>query len=390
MHIVADENIPYVQDAFGTLGTVRLMAGRSMQPADVRDADVLLVRSVTPVDAALLADSRVRFVGSATIGTDHVDREYLAAHGIGFAHAPGSNADSVVEYVLAALLELAVRMNETLIGQTVGLVGCGNIGGRLARRLPALGLRVLKNDPPLAEAAERAGQSHDYLPLETLLAQADILTCHVPLTHEGLHATHHLIGAGPLQRAKSNAWLLNTSRGPVVANVPLREALKANRLGAAVLDVWEGEPTPDPELVRQVDLATPHIAGYSFDGKVAGTAMLYEAVTDYFGLAPRWDAEVVLAPSPDDDDVQLAPPAVAGPQERWLHDLVRQMYDISADDGRLRKGLGGARIDWGAHFAALRKHYPRRRAFDRHTLPADAVPDAYRRAVEESLRVRLV
>lgn len=385
LRVLADENIPFARDAFGTLGAVQLMAGRSIRAADVREADVLLVRSVTQVDAALLADSSVQFVGSATIGTDHVDQDYLAERSIGFAHAPGSNADSVVEYVIAALLELAVRKDETLVGQTVGVVGCGNIGGRLAQRLPPLGLRVLKNDPPLEEAA---GPGHDYVSLETLLAQADVVTCHVPLTYEGQYATHHLIGAGHLRQMKSNAWLLNTSRGPVVANAALREALAENRLGAAVLDVWEDEPTPDPGLVHQVDLATPHIAGYSFDGKVAGTVMLYEAVTDYFDLASAWDAEAVLAPSPD-DQVQLDPPAVAGPQERWLHDLVCQMYNIRADDGRLRGGLKRSGDEWGNHFTALRKHYPRRRAFDRHTLPAGAVPDAYHRAVE-GLRVRLV
>jgi erythronate-4-phosphate dehydrogenase len=388
MHILADENIPFVQEAFGTLGRVQQQSGRAIHSADVRDADVLLVRSVTRVDADLLAGSRVRFVGSATIGTDHVDRAYLAERGIGFAHAPGSNADSVVEYVLAALLELAVRMEEPLMGRAVGIVGCGNIGGRLAERLPAFGVRVLKNDPPLAEAAEQAGRTHDYRSLDEVLAQADVMTCHVPLTQEGPHATRHLIDTAQLRRMKSSVWLLNTARGPVVANGALRDALAANRLGAAVLDVWEDEPTPDPDLVHQVDLATPHIAGYSFDGKVAGTVMLYRAATEYFDLAPTWEAEAVLTPSAR-DDVALTPPSVSGPREHWLHALVRQMYDVSADDGRLRAGLAHPLASWGDHFATLRKHYPRRRAFGRYWLPADVVPEAYRHAVEAGLRVRL-
>ena len=202
LRILADENIPRAEAAFGTLGAVRMRPGRAIGPADVRETDVLLVRSVTPVNADLLDGSAVRFVGSATIGTDHIDRDYLREQGIAFAHAPASNADSVADYVIAALIRLAIRQRTALRGKTIGIVGCGNIGSRLAERLSALGLRVLQNDPPRAEEADAAGEAHDFVSLDTVLAEAGIITLHVPLTEEGRSSD-----APPVRRtdAPSNA-----------------------------------------------------------------------------------------------------------------------------------------------------------------------------------------
>ena len=226
MRIVVDENIPYAVEAFGALGSVRCFAGRDLSADAVRDADVLLVRSVTRVDADLLRGSQVRFVGSATIGTDHIDLDYLRSQGIGFAHAPGSNADSVVEYIMAALLGLAAARGEGLRGKVIGIIGCGNIGGRLAVRLPALGLRVLKNDPPLAARAEADGKPHDFVSLDAVLKKSDIITLHVPLTKQGRHATHHLINDTTLCSLNPASWLLNSSRGAVVSNEALKGALR--------------------------------------------------------------------------------------------------------------------------------------------------------------------
>ncbi|ARA93502.1 erythronate-4-phosphate dehydrogenase [Rhodothermaceae bacterium RA] len=389
MQILADENIPFVQEAFGTLGTVRTRPGRQITRADLASTDVLLVRSVTPVNAALLEGTPVRFVGSATIGTDHVDLDYLAQRGIAFAHAPGSNAESVVEYVLAALYVLARRHDRPLRGQTVGIVGCGNIGGRLAQRLPALGAAVLCCDPPRAEQAEREGRPHAYRPLAEVLAAADVVTVHVPFTRTGPHPTYHLLNAETLRQMPAQAWLLNTSRGAVVDNPALRAAREAGHLGGVVLDVWEGEPEPDVALLRRVDLATPHIAGYSYDGKVAGTRMLYDAVTAHFGLEASWTAEAELAAGPE-DRLALTPPATDRPEAEWMHALIRQMYDIEADDARMRRLAELPAVERAATFTALRKHYPRRRTFALHTLPGAAVPPAYRTAVAEGLRVRLV
>lgn len=358
-----------------------------MRPDVVVNADVLLVRSVTDVGAPLLEDSSVRFVGSATIGTDHVDQTYLAEHGISFAHAPASNADSVADYVVAALLLLARRRGEPLHEKTVGIVGCGNIGGRLAERLPAFGCTVLRNDPPRAEETEAEGRTHDFLDLDTVLDRADVLTCHVPLVTTGAHPTPHLIDEEALDRLGSDAWVLNTSRGAVVDNAALLDALAAGTVGAAVLDVWEDEPTPNEALIRAVDVATPHIAGYAYDGKVRGTTMLYEALCEHLGVAPEWSSDTVLRPvSPDALRCQAPDPRLS--RTDWLDHLARQAYDVLADDARMRGLLDLPPAERGDGFRELRATYPRRREMQTQRISATGVPPAYRSVVEEGLTMQ--
>ncbi len=304
-----------------------LIPGRQIAAAAVREADALLVRSVTPVNEALLAGSAVKFVATATIGTDHVDERYLALRGIGFASAAGSNANSVAEYVVAALLELAHRGKYRLRDKTLGVVGVGNVGSKVVRYAQALGMRVLRNDPPLGI-------------LEPAL-EADIVTAHVPLLETTRHMFHH----DNLERFT----LLNTSRGPVVDNKALLKAIDGDRIPAAVLDVWEGEPNISPELLDIVDLGTPHIAGYSFDGKVAGTRMIYEALCRRFQLPATWQPslpsgiqiEMSISSGEDDEDV--------------LRKLIRRNYDIVADDASLRRDVRA--------FDRLRAEYPVRREF---------------------------
>ncbi len=384
LHLVVDANIPCAREAFAGFGQVTLLPGEEITPAALAGTDVLLVRSVTRVDEALLGNSPVRFVGSATIGTDHVDRAYLDEAGIPFAHAPGSNAQSVVEYVLAALLAMSVRRGAVLREETVGVVGCGHVGGALASRLEALGVRVLRNDPPRAATAEAAGRPHDFVPLATVLAAADVVTLHPPLTRTGPHPTHHLVGASELAAMRPGALLVNASRGAVVDNAALRDALEAGRIGGAVLDVWEREPTPDPGLLRLAAVATPHIAGYSLDGKVAGTAMLHDALAAWLGAPVTWDAERVLA----DEAASLpplAPPDPALPEAAYLDALARQAYDLRADDARMRALLDLPASEHGAAFHRLRRTYPRRFGWARHRIAAEAVPPQFRTAVAEGL-----
>lgn len=375
-----------MESAFGGLGEITRYPGREIGPEEVRTADVLLVRSVTSVGEELLRNSAVQFVGSATIGTDHVDDAYLNEAGIAFAHAPASNADSVADYVVAALLRLAQRRGVSLEGRTVGIVGCGNIGGRLARRLPALGLTVLQNDPPRAEAADGP---HDFVSLDTVLDRADMVTCHVPITMEGPHATYHLIGEEELRRLGTDAWVVNTSRGRVVDNEALLAALRDEQIGGAVLDVWEGEPRPTPALVEAVDIATPHIAGYAYDGKVRGTTMLYEALCDYLDVEQTWDADAVLAPeSPDALHCQAPDPRL--PRTDWLDHLARQAYDLQADDARMREYLETPSEERGDYFRHLRATYPTRREMQIQTVPGPGVPPAYRTAVTDGLTLQCV
>ncbi len=386
LRLVADANIPHAEAAFAAFGAVTTHPGRALTPDVVRTADVLLVRSVTRVDAALLDGSRVRFVGSATAGTDHVDRAYLRRRGIAFAHAPGANATSVADYVVAALLALRQRTRTPLAGRTAGVVGCGAVGGRVARRLEALGLAVLRVDPPRAEAAEAAGRAHPFRLLADVLPRADVLTLHTPLTTGGPHPTHRLIGAAELAALPPGAWLLNTARGPVVDPEALRAALEAGALAAAALDVWDAEPTPDPALLRRVTLATPHVAGYAHDGKVRGTARLVHALADLLDAAPAWSMADALPPAP----APLAVPDPHLPPGDYLDALARQAYAVRADDCRLRASLDEPPAARAAFFAELRRTYPLRREMQAHRLaPPSLVPAAHHRAVADALTIRM-
>lgn len=354
MNIVADENIPAVTEAFRSLGEVRLVPGRGLAAAQVAAADVLLVRSVSRVDEKLLAGSRVRFVGSATIGFDHVDRDYLRARGIGFATAPGSNATSAAEYVVSALLVLAERNGFALAGRTVGIVGCGNVGSRVQARLTALGMRCLVNDPP----RQAAGTPGNYVDFATAL-QADIVTVHVPYTLAGTHATHHLFDAQAIGQLRPGAIFLNTSRGAVADNGALLAALQQRDDLSVVLDVWEGEPSISMPLLQRVALGTPHIAGYSLDGKLRGTDMIYRAACEFLGVDASWDVRSALPAAlavnlPMDEGMSL---------EAVVHAAVLGCYDIREDDARLRGTLTLDDAARPGYFDRLRKQYPVRREF---------------------------
>ena len=338
--IVADTNIPYVREAFAELGEITRVAGRQLTAAHVRDADVLLVRSVTPVNAALLDGSSVKFVATATIGFDHVDTAYLAARGIGFATAAGSNANSVAEYISAALLELAHRKNFRLRDKTLGVVGVGNVGRQVVRYARALGLRVLPHDPP----RQRAESLPDFVSLEQICAAADIITFHVPLTKTGPDATVKLLDPGQLVR---QPILINSARGAVLDNAALLTA----KLAGLVLDVWENEPHIRPDLLDHVDLGTPHIAGHSFDGKVNGTRMIYEATCRHLGLPPTWQPILPAPPVPR----LVVTIGATEEEEDVLRRIIRKVYSITADDARLRAGF--------QEFEKLRIEYPVRREF---------------------------
>lgn len=357
MIIVADENIPYVREAFGAIGEVRTIAGRVINRDAVRDADLLLVRSITRVDSALLDGSKVRFVATATIGEDHIDRAFLDERSIGFASAPGSNADSVAEYVVAALLRVSLHTGRPLRGATLGIVGVGNVGGRVRRAAEALGMTCILNDPPL----QRKTGSQAYRPLEDALA-CDYVTLHVPLNRQGRDATYHLLDRARLDALRPGATLINTSRGPVIDNVALEAALASDRLGPCVLDVWEGEPRLRPGLLERVLIGTPHIAGYSFDGKVNGTRQIHEAACTFLGRPAAWDPKPLL-PKPEVEAIDLAGIAETDRIEAILSAVVEPIYDIRADDAALRKVLQTPEAEQGPYFDRLRKEYPRRREF---------------------------
>ncbi|HGY5244686.1 TPA: 4-phosphoerythronate dehydrogenase [Aeromonas salmonicida subsp. pectinolytica] len=351
MKIVVDENMPHALELFAEFGEVIPLPGRQMQAADLQDADVLLVRSVTRVDAALLATSpRLGFVGTATIGTDHVDKALLAARNIPFFSAPGCNKYSVGDYVLSALLVLAERHELNLREMSLAVIGAGNTGECVARKAESLGMRVLRCDPPRARAAGQAGETGAFVDYQTALG-ADIVSFHVPITREGPDATFHLLDEQVITARPAGQILVNASRGEVWDNQALlvrQQGLEPLRL---VMDVWEGEPEPLHALVPHTEIATPHIAGYSLEGKARGTWMLYQALCQQLGRAARQDLQSLL-PAPEVRALTPGQPA----DQALIKQLVHLIYDVRRDDARFRN-----RIELPGSFDEQRKHYPERR-----------------------------
>jgi erythronate-4-phosphate dehydrogenase len=363
MRIIADAKIPHAVAEFTQFGDVLVLPTKAITREAIRDADAILIRSETKVTASLLEGTRVRFVGTATIGTDHVDLEYLQRHNIAFASCPGSNANSVAEYVLAALLELGAMFDVSLRGKTLGIVGHGNTGSRTARKAEALGMRVLLNDPPLA----RTTGDPKYLSLDALM-EADIISLHVPLTRTGEDATYHLFDERRLSAMKRGATLINTSRGAVVESESLKRLLKAGHLHACVLDVWENEPMIDCELLELTTIGTPHIAGYSHDGKLNATRMLQEALSKFCGVP--FDASAQRQP---DAKNRIVLPAGEPDAEKLLRHAVRACYDIRKDDQELRKMLTLPADERDDYFRHLRASYPVRREFHNFVLDGQAL-----------------
>lgn len=351
MHIVADENIPLLDEFFAGFGSIRRLPGRAITAADVRGADLLLVRSVTRVDRALLEGSAVRFVGTCTIGTDHLDLDYFAEAGIAWSSAPGCNARGVVDYVLGSVLCLAEREGVDPAARVYGVVGAGQVGARLVELLRGLGWQVRVCDPP-----RQAAEGGDFVDLQRIVAECDVISLHTPLDA----GTRHLFDAARLAALKPGAWLINASRGAVVDNAALRALLPQRTDLKAVLDVWEGEPQADVELAALCQLATPHIAGYSLDGKLRGTAQIYQACCRALGVPEQVRLDELL-PTPWLSEVTLDSSA----EPAWaLASLCRAVYDPRRDDADFRRSLLGDAEARRAGFDRLRKHYPMRREID--------------------------
>ena len=360
MKIVADGQIPRVGQAFSCIGDVILADGFEIGPRDILDADILVVRTVTRVDAGLLSGSRVRFVASATSGTDHVDLDFLQRTGIGFAYAPGCNARSVVEYVLSSLAMLAVQHGFRLRDKTAGIIGCGAIGSRLLKALGRIGVNCLVNDPPLRDSTGDV----IYRDLDDVLGAADIISLHVPLTASGRYPTRHLVNEKFLSRMRPGAILINTSRGGVVDEKSLNCFLDGENGLTVVADVWENEPDIDAGLLAVVAVGTPHIAGYSTDGRLRATETVYRETCRFFDIAPAWsdpggiydmgrNSFRIADEVSDDDAVLLA---------------ILSHYDVRSDGAALRRLIEISRDQARRYFNELRQNYPLRREFPATTI----------------------
>jgi erythronate-4-phosphate dehydrogenase len=370
---VCAASVLHGREAFAGLGEVVVRPDRAISAADLRDADALVVRSKTRVDAALVGGSRLAFVGTATAGYDHLDVRALADRGIAWCAAAGCNANSVSEYVASALLHLSARHAWPLAGRSIAVVGVGQVGRRVVAKARALGLRPLLNDPPRQQAEGGA----DWRALDEILPEADVVTLHVPLVDDGPWPTRGLADGRFFERMKPGAWFINASRGEVVDEEDLRLALDGGQVARAVLDVWAREPEIDPALLARVDLGTPHIAGYSYDGKLRGTVQVYEELCRFLEVAPDWTPGS-LSPPPAVPEIVADGRGLSDEEILW--GIVRRVYDVAEDDGRLRAPAADAAA-LAARFEDLRRTYPDRREFPGTTVRAAALPPALRGAI---------
>lgn len=354
MKIVADENLAFTDYFFSSFGTVVQCGGRQLQHDQVKDADALIVRSVTRVDEALIDQTPIQFVGSATIGTDHLDIAALDKHQITWANAPGCNAQAVAEYVITALLHL----NPDLIHQQqhfiLGIVGLGNVGSRLAKMAQLLGWRVIGYDPYVKL------ENIENVSFEDLLAHSQAVSIHVPLIKEGNYATHHLFNENTLAQLAPKTILINSARGSIIEEKALLQDIQKTQR-QVVLDVFEHEPIISQELLEHIALVTPHIAGYSLEGKARGTQMVYQAFCQKFGYAADKHFESQLPPC--ERYFQL------GHLKEVLTQHLIDIYDIKHDDQQLRACLKDGKVDQKA-FDRLRKEYPLRREWAAHGGPS--------------------
>lgn len=360
--IVADENIPEVELYFGSLGSLTRVNGRLLTNEQLRDVDILLVRSITEVNETLLAGTKVRFVATATIGTDHMDTAYLDANGIGWASAPGCNADSVVDFVISACCRMEGLMEWLLTDCIVGIVGLGNVGSRLYQRLDKLNISCIGYDPLIEQ---------DQYPILSDLASvlaADVICLHTPLTIYGSHPSYHLLNAERLSSLRSGTVIISAGRGAVIDTTALKAILTERDDLGAILDVWENEPNIDIELMKCVDFGSPHIAGYSLDGKLTGTEMIYQACCQFLDIEP--DASIAersaLVSSDGDLDIVISEKTDVASA---IKEAVLASYDVAQDDQRLRgRMLHCAECDRGVEFDQLRKNYPIRREFSKYRI----------------------
>lgn len=352
MIIVADENMPAVNELFSSLGDVHLYPGREITADKVVGADILLVRSVTEVTPNLLVNSKIGFVGSATIGIDHVDLGYLSNESIRFSHAPGCNANAVAEYVCCALIAV-LKEDECLSEKTAGIVGLGNVGKILYRKLEALGVKVCAFDP--------FQHLDDFNMVGSLgeISDRDVISFHVPLTRDGDYPTFHMGDKSFFLSLPESAILLNTARGAVFNNLELAEVLAERNDLRVILDVWENEPLINRDLLQKVAIGSPHIAGYSLDGKLKGTYALYEALCAHLNVEPEYTLAELFGEYP------VAQPVLINTPELQLPKLLSSFYDIRLDDALLRRPVE----DDGAYFDQLRKTYRVRREFSCYELP---------------------
>jgi erythronate-4-phosphate dehydrogenase len=353
MKIIADDKIPFLKGVLEPFADIVYVPGNQICHEHVKDADALIIRTRTRCNEQLLKNTKVSFIGTATIGYDHIDTHYCDSQGIVWKNAPGCNAGSVNQYIATTLFNLAGKMNFQLKDRTLGVVGVGNVGSKVVHTSEMLGLRVYLCDPPLVRSTRSCG----FISLNGILRECDIITFHVPLNLNGPDKTHHMINSKLFNKVNPGTIIINTSRGEIADGNALKDAKNSGRIAGLVLDVWENEPDIDLELLAFCDQATPHIAGYSTDGKARGTAMIVHEISEHFGMGLEdWEADDL--PLPENPHFTIDCRDMT--QEEILKNVVQHTYDIAKDDLGLRNNPG--------YFEKLRGDYPVRREFKAYTI----------------------
>ncbi len=353
MKIVADDKIPFLKGVLEPFADIIYLPGREITRRVLIDADALIIRTRTKCSEDLLNGTPVKFIGTATIGFDHIDIEYCRKKNIFWTNAPGCNSSSVQQYIAAALLKMASEFRLNLKDTTIGIVGIGNVGSKVEKLARIIGMNVLRNDPPRA----RSEGEKDYVSLGRILYESDIVTLHVPLNFVGQDCTYHLFNGRAFKKLKKNSWFINASRGEVVETAALKKVLDSGKLGGAILDVWENEPDIDLELMSKTFLATPHIAGYSTDGKANGTSIVINSLCRHFNLPLKeWYPGDV--PGPEKPFITINCKGLG--DEDILREAVFQTYNIDEDNIKLRFNP--------ADFEKQRGDYPLRREFKAFTI----------------------
>ena len=351
MKILADAHIPYLQGVAEQFGEVSYLPGNQFTKETVKENDVLIVRTVTRFDEKILAGSNVKLICSATIGFDHIDTHYCDQNNIAWRTAPGCNASSVEQYVTTSIVRMAQKHNFQLKDKTIGIVGVGNVGRKVANACQLLGMKVLLNDPPRQEVEK----SDAFVDLTTIQREADIITFHTPLTKEEVYATYHLADSSFFKNLAKQPIIINTSRGAVVSNEALKSALTKGEVSGAIIDTWENEPDINNELLKMVDIATPHIAGYSADGKWNATRMSLQTINNFFELNKD---PIKLLPiiEPENPIINLSQYS----EDEQLAKALFYSYDPLEDSASLKENSD--------KFYYLRSHYPLRREYKAYTI----------------------
>lgn len=355
MKIIIDNKIPYIKGALEPYAEIIYLPGNKTTTEVVKDADAIITRTRTKCNRELLQGSSVKFIATATIGYDHINTEYCQKAGIQWTNAPGCNSESVNQYIASALFSWSMRKRINLSELTIGIIGVGNVGSKVAKTCKTLGMKVLLNDPP----RQRNEDPSEFVPLSTITEKADIITFHVPLNMDGIDSTYYLANEKFFQQLKKKPLLINSCRGEVFNSEDIYNALEAGDISGFIADCWENEPEINLDLLNQTEYGTPHIAGYSKDGKANGTKMSVQAISKFFGLGiDDWQPLNIERPANTVIEIN-------GDQRREysiLAEAVLSTYDIENDDETLK--------DSPHMFEQLRGNYPVRREFTTYTIKA--------------------